>query len=99
MTRSRPMLAASTALRRPRVRRDEQHQKAETPVPDGVEDVARDYQQPLPDTGVAAAPVQHVDDGEKCRELERDEAHGHTPISTKRSPSHLVKTSRPAPCR
>jgi hypothetical protein len=27
-----------------RVRGNEQHQKAETPVPDGVEEVARDYQ-------------------------------------------------------
>ena len=40
-----------------------------------------------------------IDDGEKRRELERDEVHGHTPISTRRSPSHLVKISRAAPPR
>src|ERR1051325_7430867 len=81
------------------IRRDEQHQKAETPVPDGVEQVACDRQQPLQHAGVATTPVQHVDDGQKRRELERDEVHGQTLISTRRSPSHLVKSSRPAPCR
>src|SRR4051812_4151436 len=82
-----------------RVHRDEQHQKTEAPIPDGVENVAGNRQQQHPDSRVATAPVQHVNDGEKDRELERDKVHGQTPISTRRSPSHLVKTSRAAPCR
>ena len=36
-----------------RIHRDKQHQKTEAPVPDGVENVARDRQQPSPGAGVA----------------------------------------------
>src|SRR6266581_2169383 len=77
----------------------EKHKEAKAPIPSGVEQIARNGQQPFPCARLRKHPVETINGAEKGHELKRDEVHGSRPCSTNRSPSHFVKRSRPSPWR